>query len=86
MAKLPEKCFTILESTGEMIVIKRGEKGYYPQNLENAPWGAENKDSLNERMGVTKAQEKAMQAGSMFGWDIPAADPDNYDEEGNYIK
>jgi hypothetical protein len=82
--KLPEKAFTVLSSTGEMVMVKRGETGYYPQNPENAPWGAENCDHLNERMGVTKAQAKALYMGSMFGWNAPVADPDMYDEDGNF--
>lgn len=40
----------------------------------------------NERGGVTKAQTAAMLAGSLFGWEVPAADPKNYDEQGQPIK
>ena len=43
-------------------------------------------DECNEIGGVSKAQAAAMLAGSMFGWDIPAADPKNYDEQGKPIK
>lgn len=86
LEKLPEQCWTTLPTTGELVLVKRGEDGYIPQRKENAPWNPENLDHLNERMGVTKAQEMAMKAGSMFGWDVPASNPDNYDENGDYIK
>lgn len=80
---LPDKCFSYLESTGEMIVITKGEEGYtptgtYSQN-SSPKTGA---SAINEANGVSRAQEAAMVAGSMFGWDIPAADPKNYDNDG----
>ena len=43
-------------------------------------------DDCNVKNGVTKAQEAAMLAGSMFGWQTPAADPKNYDEQGQPVK
>jgi hypothetical protein len=85
-AGLPEECFGVLKATNELIVIKRGEMGYYPQRPENEPWGAENVDHINEDRGITKAQRSAMEAGSLFGWDVPMADPSRYDEEGKWIK
>lgn len=86
-SSLPEKCFSFLESTGELIVITRGEMGYQP----TGQWAQdvspqEGADALNDTMGVTKAQTAAMKAGSLFGWDSPAADPKNYDEQGQAIK
>ena len=41
---------------------------------------------LNDAAKVTREQEAAMVAGSMFGWDTPAADPKNYDTKGVPIK
>ena len=37
-------------------------------------------------MGTTVLPEAAMLAGSMLGWQTPAADPRNYDEQGQPIK
>jgi hypothetical protein len=36
----------------------------------------------NALLGVTRAQEEAMLAGSIYGWDTPAAKPWNYDQYG----
>ena len=85
---LPEKCFSALEATGEIITVTKGEKGYTPtgQYPQNGASPKEAAAALNEATGVTKAQEAAMVAGSMFGWDTPAADPKNYDAKGVPIK
>ena len=82
-SSLPDKCFSYLESTGEMIVITKGEKGYTPTGIypqDSSP--KEGVAAANEANGVTKAQEAAMVAGSMFGWQVPGADPKNYDDQG----
>lgn len=87
-SSLPESCHSVLPSSGELIVIKRGEKGYFPSEFSSAD-EAENRifaDDRNTKNGVSKAQEAAMLAGSMFGWDAPAADPKNYDENGTPIQ
>lgn len=79
---LPEKSFYSLPSTGETILIKRGEKGYYPQDsLKHR-----NPDELNEILGVSKPQAEAMYAGSLFGWNVPASNPEMYDENGDFRK
>ena len=44
------------------------------------------KDKFNEKLGVSKAQEQAMLAGSMIRWDSIAAKPKSYDENGKAIK
>ncbi len=85
---LPKQCFSVLPSTGALIIIKRGEKGYSPSKvILNTPEQYRMyADKMNKSMGITKAQEAAMMAGSMFGWGVPAADPKNYDDRGNAIK
>lgn len=86
MLPLPDYCHSVLPSTGELILIGRGTDGYMPSK-EAMPGetGREAADRLNQKAGVTKAQEAAMLAGSMFGWHTPAADPKNYDEQGTAI-
>lgn len=84
---LPERCFGYLKATGEIVVLQKGQKGFAPTGkyAENET-PQECVDSLNAAMDVTKAQAAAMMAGSMFGWDAPAADPANYDDQGTPIR
>ena len=83
---LPELCFTTLPSTGELICIKRGELGYYPSSwiTDDKQRNEELANYNNERLGVTVEQRKAMEAGSMGGWDCPGADLANY-ENGEFV-
>ena len=85
-SSLPERCVSVLPSSGQLISIQQGESGYQPFHSETVLQTADEWKSyaemLNERLGVTKAQEAAMLVGSMFGWEKPAADPKNYDENG----
>lgn len=77
---LPEVCYSTLPSSGGLISIRRFEKGYYPCDASKAS-PEENRlfaDTSNKIMGITRAQEEAMLAGSQSGWDTPAAKPWNY--------
>lgn len=88
-SSLPVQCFSVLPSSGELILLTRGEKGYSPCYDFSTPDAQQNRefaDDRNVKNGVTKAQEAAMLAGSMFGWQTPAADPRNYDGQGQPIK
>ena len=77
---LPPYCFSQLPSTGEIIRIIRYEDGYRLTNIDRGSReeNADYVEELNKSMGVTEAQEKAMSVGSMFGWNVPGANPSVY--------
>lgn len=80
MNNLPEFCFTTDETDHEVvIVVRRGQNGYYPI-YDNKLRGQDLSDRMNLSLGVSKAQELAMKCGSMFGWHVPGATPEAYDE------
>lgn len=54
-----------------VIGIRRGESGYYPIFTRLSA------DELNAQNGVTPAQREAMHNGSLFGWDVPGANPNH---------
>ena len=85
---LPEVCYSILPSTGDVIIIKHGESGYYRSeySTEDKAFNREFANDRNANLGVSKAQVEAMLAGSMYGWDVPAADPKSYDENGTLLR
>jgi hypothetical protein len=70
LADLPKVCAAHSPGDNAPILIRRGERGYFP-----AP--GIDVDAFNARHGVTEAQREAMLAGSMFGFDCPGADPLN---------
>jgi hypothetical protein len=70
--KLPVVCMSKLWTDGSPIIIKRGESGYYPAQPDSNP------DDFNKFYGVTPAQVAAMEIGSMCGWEVPGANPDNW--------
>ena len=85
---LPDQCYCVLPDSDEIIIVKKGEIGYYHTDKYGHDRQAAQAivDEYNEQLGVSKAQEAAMLAGSMFGWEVPGADPKNYDEQGHLIK
>lgn len=85
--ELPDTCFSVLPSTGQLIIIKKSESGYYPSEWDTGN-REENRDiasSHNARRGITDIQEAAMLAGSMFGWNTPGANPQWYLDNARYV-
>jgi hypothetical protein len=78
---LPDFCWVTHRADNTAVLVKRGERGYYPTDYD-PPLPGEMVSELNERLGVSKAQEMAMEAGSLFGWHIPAADPETWKAKG----
>ena len=80
---LPRYCYGFIHSSKEEIRIDIAESGYAPYKK-----GGNINDVLkrNAELGITRPQMEAMKAGSMFGWNVPGADPKNYDENGTPTK
>ena len=68
-ANLPERSYAYHPVTGATIMVKLGEAGFYTVTTDVKP------ELLNKVRGITLQQAAAMLAGSMFGWDVPLADP-----------
>jgi len=74
LKRLPPECMVREPSSGKGVLVRRGVRGYYPVQTRLTV------EEFNEGI-VTPAQAEAMLVGSMCGWEVPGADPDNY--EGN---
>lgn len=88
-ARLPLICYGTHPSDQTLVMLKAGEVGYWPTEGYSMgffkSWD-EVADMLNEQRGISKAQRAAMEAGSMFGFDVPGANPANYDANGRFVK
>lgn len=87
-SSLPKQCYSLLLDTGNVVILKRGETGYYKADIPHTSKEEARAlvEEYNRKLGVTRAQEEAMKGGSMFGFDKPIADPANYDAQGQPLK
>ena len=86
--ELPETCLATLPGMGDLIVIRRGETGYYRSDWETGDKekNQEIADLHNRKRGITPAQVQAMQVGSMCGFHVPGANPQIYFDEAQCIR
>lgn len=79
----PPVCYVYVEGDQIIGVVARGESGYRPagpadDRYTNAEAAQALVDAHNNAIGVKPSQREAMVFGSMFGWDLPGADPAKY--------
>lgn len=85
--QMPRICWSRRKHTGEIVELHYGAtqaepfpmEGALPQNTQQIV------DAMNRDNEISKAQVAAMEAGCLFGWNIPAADPKNYDADGKLL-
>lgn len=69
-------------------IVDPGSPGYTPLHAHGKT--IEQLDEicagLNATRKPTPAERTAAQFGSMFGWHLPGADPENYDDGGRYAE
>ncbi|MDE6589852.1 MAG: hypothetical protein K2K53_05825, partial [Oscillospiraceae bacterium] len=84
---LPKTCYATMPGTGELIVLKRGERGYSRSELGTPDkWESQKiADRENQRLGVNPVQATAMLAGAMYGFDKPEANPQHYFDEARHV-
>ena len=93
LKKLPAESYTWDVVRPGVSIIRRGVSGHYPreplpaelQHIKaNGDYTALHEagrayvTEMNKRARVTPEQAQAMEMGSMFGWEVPGANPDNY--------
>lgn len=84
---LPLVCYGKVPDKRAIVMFERGFDGYRSASaITKGRTSQKLVDELNGELGVTKAQAAAMLAGATQGWATPAADPKNYDEQGQPIK
>jgi len=84
---LPKVCYGKVPDKRAIVMFERGSDGWRSASaVVKGRTSQKLVDELNGELGISKAQAAAMLAGATLGWDAPAADPKNYDDQGQPIK
>lgn len=80
--KLPSSCVVVIPTGKCLGTVRLGVSGYYAGPALESPEAAHRMClSLNDAAGVSPLQAECMLVGSMFGWEVPGADPDHYNAD-----
>lgn len=79
---LPEWCYVYVPIACCIGIVQKGETGYKKTDIyfTSPDEGKKIVEDSNKGLGVTKAQALAMEYGSIFGWELPGADPKEYSQ------
>lgn len=84
-SQLPAECLAYIPENeiGHRIVVIRRGQGVIQSRYDHAALTEETARCLvrdvNRHLGVSPSQREALLAGSLYGWDSPAADPSLYE-------
>ena len=69
-SNLPKRCYSLLPDTDTLIILVRGEPGFTRSNIRflTKADARQYVNQANQMYGITKAQEKAMLNGALYGW------------------
>jgi len=83
---LVESCWGVMPFSGVRVKIRFGDSNpeEFPQYGTVREENQKYVDEKNKPIKITRAQESAMLGGTIYGWDSPAADYNNYDKDGFY--
>lgn len=79
---LPEFCFCSVPDINLLMLLQYGQPGFWQINIPPVTDLSDYADRLNQRMGVSKAQQTAMMHGFMSEWRGRSMRPELYDENG----
>lgn len=88
---MADMCYSFLRTNMTIGIVHRGETGYYKTDIaecnkiKTVEDGIALVNELNKRLGLTLGEVRALESGSMFGWNTPAADSKNWTDEGELI-
>ena len=69
-------------ASGELIFVMKDRSGYWRASSLGVVDETMTAEKWNAAHDISKAESEAMLSGSLWGWDVPGADPANYDADG----